>query len=478
MTLRKLRFHLIIIAVSACACLSLISLHINKADWIQLPNVLSYDDASNGRVSHLHLLTVATDSNLNLCRLIFSSTVLSYPVPVLIDWKGSGEFNASESHLAKIEGPLRYLRSLPPHKDNDIVLLVDGYDVIFQLGPDVLLQRYFSVLDEANTRLRAKFGDDYVEKSGIYNSIIFGPDKTCFPLEHSHPRCWAVPPSPLPPDAFGPNTDKDMEHHRPRWLNSGTIMGPVAEVRAFFQATKDKVKDTFDPDNISRNSDQMYMANLFADQEYARTIFAPGQPELPNTEDKIIPDLNDGRRKEFHVGLDYESRMFQTCAGYEGFLDWTTFDQPSPHSNLKSPSSKGIISLQEDVLSSRKPFAAIDDDKALRDTSWTSVSLGVNMVSGFIFPVLHFTSDKSLRDRWWPRMWFYPHAERLLVACSKIKKSLISNQLINGTRWMNDEPYNIQEGNVGYIGAVSDLGEHLSWKKICGEHEETLYSAE
>jgi hypothetical protein len=277
---------------------------------------------------NFHLLIVATSSDLSLCRLLLSASILQYPPPVLIDWQGKGEFNATESHLAKIHGTLRYLDALPKTQDDDLVLMLDGDDIIFQPGPEVLLQRYFAEMNASNARLASKF-----KRSIGYNNILFGPDKMCFPEDFSRPACWVVPESPLPRYAFGPSTDVDMERARPRWLNSGTIMGPASDMRALFQATKNKIDTTYDENNEQRNSDQMYLSDTWAEQDYARLLRRHGKVRDPVPEES--PDVErqhpslEGEQTDYHVTLDYGSSLFQTVAGYRQYLSWITFNQSS-----------------------------------------------------------------------------------------------------------------------------------------------------
>jgi hypothetical protein len=432
--------------------------------------------SSNIPASHFHFLTVATNTEINLCRLLLSASVLSYPQPVLVDWAGEGKYNASETHLAKIVGPLRYLESLPQSKDNDIVLLVDGYDVVMQLGPDVLLQRYFDAVAAADARLKVQLGAGYVQQHGVYDSIIFGPDKTCFPDNPLRVACWAIPESPLPPNSFGPTTDADMEHARPRWLNSGTIMGPAGDMRAMFRATVDKMTKTWDPDFELHNSDQLYFGEVWGDQEYSRTLSRFGQSAVPNPDDeeeeKIVPNLADGRETDVHIGLDYDSSLFQSVAGYENYLTWLTFHTPqSVESETLTPRK---LDLQKDVVASPLPFGAVRDDAWLSGLTWNDLSLGINLVTGFVFPVLHFTGDKSLRDLWWSRMWYFDNAERLLRASAKIKQDKIGKKPINGIRWEKNIPYKSKGKG---IGAWSDQGERFSWDELCRDYEEALFKS-
>ncbi|KAG9876973.1 hypothetical protein KCV02_g21339, partial [Aureobasidium melanogenum] len=100
---------------------------------------------SNGKAG-LHYLIPATSSNRDFCKLLLSSTILDYPTPVLINWGAHEEANPYKQHLAKVETLLAYMKRLKPiSKEDDLVLILDGYDVWFQLRPDVLLKRYFEM---------------------------------------------------------------------------------------------------------------------------------------------------------------------------------------------------------------------------------------------------------------------------------------------------------------------------------------------
>ncbi|KAF1838434.1 hypothetical protein BDW02DRAFT_565033 [Decorospora gaudefroyi] len=438
---------------------------------------------SRGKEARLHLLIVATSSGLDLCRLLFSTTVLSYPPPVLIDWAGEGAFNATETHLAKIAGSLRYLENLAPSQDTDLVLVLDGFDVIFQLGPDVLLKRYFQEIAASNAELAKRFGSQHVREYNIYNSILFGPDKLCWPIDYSRPACWAVPPSPLHPDAFGPYTDKimgDMPHARPRWLNSGTILGPVNDVRTMLRATQERINEKYDPAYELRNSDQMYLADLWGDQEFARVLSLGHFKEFhksdwkPDWAEEIsIPALEQGKRTEYHIGLDHRSALFQTMAGYRSYMAWIATNRLPLHSSQISVEPYRI-DLPQDVLHARPPFASITNDSALSSKSWRDVRLGFNTVTGSTFPILHFTGDKTFRGRWWSRMWYFEHADRLRRAEAERKNDAIGT--IDEVNWLKARPYESGKGDRKGEEAWSDSGQKFGWDELCGAHEEVLYS--
>jgi hypothetical protein len=100
------------------------------------------------------LLLPATGINVDLCRLVLSAAITGYPKPILLGWGGHGQYNGSESHLFKISETFAYLNSLPPSADDDLVLVLDAYDIWLQLRPDVLIKRYHAAIEKANTRVR------------------------------------------------------------------------------------------------------------------------------------------------------------------------------------------------------------------------------------------------------------------------------------------------------------------------------------
>jgi len=281
--------------------------------------------------AHLHLIIPATSSNHHLCRLLLSVTALDYPIPVFINWGDEEDPNPYVQHVAKVGGILRYLNKLDHQYDDDLALIVDGYDVLFQLRPDVLIKRYYNVIDAANKRLVDRVGYDTAVKHNLYQSAIFGPDKICWPEELRRPAAWAVPDSTLPRYAFGPSTDNGRWHdyNRPRWLSSGTILGPLADVRRLLSATQAEIQR-----NGTVVSDQWHMQNIWAKQEYARTLLVDGP--MVNTSRRVwisedssdgyagaghfenieveIPELDPSQDHEYHITVDYESQLFQTVA--------------------------------------------------------------------------------------------------------------------------------------------------------------------
>lgn len=172
----------------------------------------------------------ATSTGLDLCKLILSSSILNYPTPVLINYGAHEDANAYVQHLAKVDGILNYLKSVPEstESEDDLFLIIDGYDVWFQLRPDVLIKRYYELNRIADARSIATYGKELFQQYDMRQTIVFNNDKICWPIDWSRPACWAVPISDLDPQAFGPETGVTLEErNQPRWLNSGTSRSSI-----------------------------------------------------------------------------------------------------------------------------------------------------------------------------------------------------------------------------------------------------------
>lgn len=433
-----------------------------------------------------HFLLPATASNVNFCKLLLSAAVTGYPNPILLGWQGHGQYNGSESHLFKISETLAYLDDLPPSSDNDLVLVLDAYDIWLQLRPDVLIKRYYTAIEKANNRLKEE-GIHSAEYGGakVQQSILFGPDKICWPEDKRRAACWAVPESSLPADVFGPATDSWTVPNRPRWLNSGTIMGPAKDMRDMFAATMDVVRRKFDDAYTLRNSDQYYFQEMWAEQEVGRLMLRDGKVDAPAIKEDlygILPDTPKGIRTEFHVAMDYESDVFQTAAAYTEYLIWMSFNHSTPFANQASSTMRRLdqMVLSDEILRSHPPFkvGGADEDLPVAK-SWADMMLGTNMATQQAFPVWHMTGEKSYRTRWWPRMWFHPHAEALLVAAKneagKWKSGSRTVARVNGVSYVDAAVQMEEEFSEDGLGARTDQGTFESWDKMCGQYERELF---
>lgn len=471
---------------------------VTKETASAVPDAAS-DEEDAVKTSKFHYLIPASGKNRRLCFNLVSSAANQYPVPALMGWNGQGLLDAHATHLAKLRAIERYLNSLGPEEDEDIVLIVDGYDIILQLPPDIMLERYFEVVESENKRTAERFGItvDQVYEGNLQTTLFFGPDKICWPINWKAPRCWAVPDSTLPAKAFGPKTNNgEMTLMLPKWLNSGTLIGPAGHMRAYISATMYEIMNSWNPDNMYKDSDQFYLANVWGRQEYFRSLKLAKDGNVPGgPSDRMLPTVyNKKEEVEFHVGIEYESTMFQTKAGYERFVDWIHYTgTETPTATM----SKDLFSEGEQF----KPYP-IEMPKRIEESlsqiydsipeahpgstskDWIrNIFLGTNFVTKHIWALWHVTGDKAVIEDQYTKFWFYPFA-RSLVKASVKKLQLdnrISDKLIGGRYWVHKTTYpDAQTLTDPMGGAWSDEhgGTWVNFEEMCQDFEADVLGGE
>lgn len=376
--------------------------------------------ASTPHSHNLHVLIPGNAANSRICRTLATAIINDYPSIKIINWGlkgGDAEMNGYDMTTGKNWGVLKYLRSLPPEKDKDLVIMVDAHDVVFQLPVDITLQRYKSANRNAISRLKGQHDDHDIAKYGLSQTILMGAEKFCWPLDHRHPACYAVPESLIKANAYGENTDQSLETNRPRWLNSGTIIGPVDDLRELYEWAHLLWKGY-----PAWGGDQDYFSNIYGTQELSRQrlrgtknwVFGFG--EKLEEKDLIIPNV-ETEHTDYHLGVDLNSSIFQT-------LNKALDDMSSVvHSNRTDLSSKdhlhGTASIYQehfpfpqDLLKQRPPFQGLQDDMESTDRSeqlkktWRDVRLHSNFHARSIPSIMHYNGDKSHMDDWWHRQWW------------------------------------------------------------------------
>ncbi|KAL9078417.1 MAG: hypothetical protein Q9157_002645 [Trypethelium eluteriae] len=364
---------------------------------------------------------------------LLSAAIAGYSTPVLINWET--EFNSTElvdggSHLAKISGVLEWLDTLRPERDDDLVLMVDGYDVWFQLRPETLIRRYNQINREAAARTKQRLGPAF-KKERLQQSVIFSAQKRCFPWSDDAIPCYAVPESALPPDVYGPDTDIQIDPDwpyqtiRPRWINSGIIIGPVAQMRSMFHRTLQKLHE--DP---NFGSDQRLFNSVFGEQEYQREVMRQryrsplshlhsSNSFLSRTDVAQMPHYSSSPL-DFGISLDYFSSLGHATVFAETDSAWFLHSDKTLRGSeplqLPDPHPLGashIQSLSDDIKQSLPPFAGTGNQKA-----WEDVPLYTNLYTGVTPAIIHNNAHryglKSVRETAWDQMWFFPRAREML----------------------------------------------------------------
>jgi hypothetical protein len=390
----------------------------------------------------------------------------------------------------------RYLQALEPDEDDDLVVIVDGYDILLQLPPEIMIERYFEVVNKADADIARRFGLSVAEarSRGLRNTIFWGPDKICWPIDPAEPRCWAVPASSLGPDAFGPSNG-DFAFADPRWLNSGTVIGPIDDMRKFIDATMAEIEHTYDAGYEFKESDQYYVANVWGRQEYYRSVKALNGEEVQGGPlDRHFPTMHSADQEtEYHVGIDYESAIFQTRAGNERFMGYLKFSTSGLNAKMDVDIfGEGDRFVPYDIEMPANIYSALsklyesiaDSHPGLVTNEWIrTIKLGVNFVTEHIFPLWHCTGPKEFVRDEYPKMWFFPMAKALVKATVRAFQGgeLITSHLVDGRKWAPKNRYPDAQAlgdELGGIWTDWEGGKFVEWHELCGKHAVKLFGDE
>lgn len=401
----------------------------------------------------------ADSPHINLCKAIMSALALGYPAPTILNWYGGfnrPEWHFSGSHVAKLESLLNVLDELldggdgdrGPSDPNDLILLVDGYDVWFQLPPSVLIERYHQLNSEADERNRkaweasgAAFDDFPIPPPK--QRIVVTPSKHCSPGTESgsNPHYEHWPASPMREDLYGDATDTVLPlwfdparrymKLRPRCVNSGFIMGTAEALRDVMQRAKEKI-DEVDRSGRQIWSDQALLGEIIGEQEMWRIFMREAASSWDGFSSNMPPSFSDpdirrigeaalsGERFEFGIGLDYNfTTIPPTCSAEEDAFFVILGDEQAVQSESSKAGVPGPVRVHGVPPElSRVPF---HPEGALHGINWNSVPLFTDFYFGNTPVGIHhnayINNSKATRLRdWWSKMWFYPRLRELLTA--------------------------------------------------------------
>lgn len=455
--------------------------------------------------ANFHVVIPASKKDVNLCKVLLSAHILGYPTPTIINWdeefKTDGLVEGG-SHLAKITGVRNFLHGLNDTHDDDLVLMVDGYDVWMQLRPQTLLDRYFDINRRANLRIESEIGAATAKKHGIKQEVVFGCQKRCWPWTFDDPPCYAVPNSSLPNDIFGPQTDTPSDNeenpyinYRPRFLVSGTAIGSVRAFRKMFDQAK--VQLEFEP-NIG--SDQYIFSHIFGDQEIWRetkrrdslSFWKSSGPLHSHFNEKHIQEVRNkassrpDQNFEFGIGIDYGSEIVINTVFAEDDTEWLrpmdTVEMTKAREQHKVPLNHRTTEFAADIDTSLPPFWTFSEEANLtRWTTWQDVNLFTNVFTGVQPAVIHHNAHrnglKSLRETWWPLIWFQKDARVLLDAHIYSPTVPVARAGYDEQSMRDYWSYEIWKGGArsGSSRVESPGDGWIRFDDICREHHEELF---
>jgi hypothetical protein len=374
----------------------------------------------------------------DLCKVISSAVALGYPAPVLVNWKKdfrTDEEGVGPSHLGKVTGTLSFLEwATGPDvgdtdrlDDNDIILMLDAHDVWLQLPPQVMVHRYFKSIQQANLRLAQEGG--FLANDSVNQTTIASAQKGCFaprdPLSDLH--CDQLPESTLAPDVYGFWTDSKVFNWnslRPRYVNSGSFMGPAGDMKRYFGRVRDKMDKHMHMlmDDQALGGDQGIFSETFAEQELWRKRLRANH--AAGDEKGVEKTLKWHGTYEYHVGLDYTQELFYpTCyAESDGFFvtlgEENAVKTESARLGVSPPRVAGV---PDDIKEVESPLAVLDgiDEKK---GSWGQLPLYADFWTTAVPVAVHHNAwKKGLKSRrvsWWDKTWYFPYLRRLIAAHS------------------------------------------------------------
>ncbi|KAJ5888562.1 hypothetical protein N7495_008603 [Penicillium taxi] len=456
---------------------------------------------------YLHVLLPVQRSSRGLCRTIASGSILHYPPPTLIGYgieSHGTEFSRMVTQLTRVRD---YLNESKGVKDGDFILLVDADDVFFQLPPQILVNRFQNIIRSNNARLLQKYGyatvpgpdpgSPPVKVQKYTQRVLFGASKLCHSLS-GDPGCTAVPESSLPPDVYGWKTDSQSDgiKNRPRWLNSGAVMGQAADLRLIFNEVLHQIEK-----HTKEDPEYHILTHIFGRQEVVREIerlrTVNGAKEwfyqLLGISDKtnlagLKVRLETGRRYEYGIGVDYESQMFFNQFLSRKDVDWLDYSNISKSSSLQGqfgvPRERRLL-LPSDIAALPSPFnqsllareetaspewnSTLDKFPNPDNHTWNHIPLMMNPYSASVPVLAHLNGDPKLRNAWWEEMWFFPWARALMRRNVRDAQGFDAAQsaLLGGQDWWD------MRGGRG--GLWTDDKNWITFSEACEGHERDLF---
>ncbi|KAF6838356.1 hypothetical protein CPLU01_02468 [Colletotrichum plurivorum] len=401
-----------------------------------LPNI------EKGGSRRLRVIVPADGPSPDLCKMLMSALGSGYPSPVIVNWGrdfGKSPGNFGGSHLGKIDGTLEFLDAITSDRapederlgPDDLVLVVDAYDLWFQLPPSVLIRRYLAQNYAADERIRQAWngGAGSWFSSGVDNkefiprqSIIISTQKKCWPDPSlgSDPHCEELPESTARKDLYGPHTDENPEEFhdvRPRYVNSGSFMGPVGDMRRMLRRAQEKV-DEKRAAGIGLFSDQGIFAEIFGVQEMWRTSKQQIRASGKKLQDDRELDI-EAEHFDYGLGLDYIQDLFTPTVFEEDDGEYivlgneTALQVAAKDRVIIPPRVHGV---PEDMLGLQTPLAEFGVDPQV---SWSDMPLYTDFWTTSVPVIVHHNAHRNglkqqrLRE-WWDKTWLFPYLRQVL----------------------------------------------------------------
>ena len=266
------------------------------------------------------LIPGAKVPEVELCKTVLTAQILNYAVPVIIPPEDSNT-TAGSSSRDTLWQTLAYLKDLPAEAEDGIVILLDGPGTLLQLRPDVLLQRYFRLLAEADRQVKSVDGRGH--------SVIVSAHSVCGNHNEDTVCSGISVPS-------------------PGHTGHGVMIGPARDVRDMLLAA------------LSREDQEPLLAHVFEEQELRRQWFGIWPDYASDLSSPIATNDTWAVSKDIPVEMYDSTLPYWTVSGAEESL---------PHG-----SAWGDVQLFTTRATSSTPallYHSSSEDESMKKQSWS-----------------------------------------------------------------------------------------------------------
>jgi hypothetical protein len=379
----------------------------------------------------MHLLIVSDKPSASFCKTMLSAAILGYPTPIVVNWSKDLPdilmIPKRQSVPSMAEGVNEYIGKLDTSHDDDIMIVLDG-ESIMQLRASTLVERFFRVNKRANQRITKNWGKA-AARNGIRQDVLFGAQKECNGLSANDAACYGAPASTLPAKLYGDDTDVEggdddnrFDHFRPRFMDSGSIVGTVAGMRKIFRgavamaAGKDEGEKKVSLQRVFGRQ-QSYRevlrrkAGLRANKKFTKEYLKKFRETITN---------NPNATYEFGIGLDYASEVSANAAFSHDDFDLVKFSDPNSLQDVRKEHNIGLTDalkpISQDISNTLPPFWTFTVEPALpRWDPWKQTPLITNLYTG-VTPAIVRPTSRGNGGAEAVKPWYQQHARTLFDA--------------------------------------------------------------
>ena len=329
---------------------------------------------------------------------MLSAEILRYSTPTLVQWDAVPD-NGLANVQRRTTAVRDYLGKLKEHHENDTVVLLDSVSTWFQLRPDVLLKRYYGIINGGNQRLAARAGIEAMRKEGIKQSVVFTASSICGAAEE---RCSQVPESPL---VHGVSRTAG-----PRYIDQGMAIGPVKDLYEIYRRAMAIVERAED----LHLSELAVFSEIFSSQENHRGMLQPTTRSWSQRFHDFCGSYAHGSLARKNAERPHNGNDFGIGLDYAGELAFGTASMSESYTWIEH------ATMPPDILTSMHPFWTNTGQGLPVDKIWVDLTLFTNVNTHAIPAAEHHHSDLTnnhyARQKLWQQLWLSQYSRKLFDA--------------------------------------------------------------